>query len=413
MNKPTNKKLSFSILFIIQKGKVKASGRAPIMARITINGEMVHFSTKLEILPDRWIANEYRSIGATKEEKQINLMLEELRALVKRRYHELLQSGATLTANRLKSFVFSLEEKKSLSLLALCDRFNEDYHQLVISGSVTHCTYQRYVLLKNRLSDYMRWKYKCNDIELENLNHSFIKGFDLWLRAEHKSCNNTAAKFIKHFRTVYNMALHNAWVTADPFAGYKIVIEKTDRGYLTQKELQKLISKEIPSKRLELVRDMFIFSCYTGFAFVDVQQLTQKNLQDRDGILWIVTKRQKTNIPVHIRLLDTPRVIIEKYVGEGKKGRLLPLPSNQKTNDYLKEIAAICGIEKNLTYHLARHTFATTITLANGVPIETVSKMLGHTSIKTTQIYARITDMKISNDMEALSQKLHAAIIAP
>lgn len=188
-----------------------------------------------------------------------------------------------------------------------------------------------------------------------------------------------------------------------------------DRGYLTDEELDRLANKIFAMKRLEVIRDLFLFSCYTGLAYIDLKHLSADMLRRwPDGNLWIDTKRQKTDVPVHVRLLDVPIRLIEKYDGTAKDGLLFPVPSNQKVNSYLKETTSVCGIDKDLTFHMARHTFATTVTLANGVPIETVSKMLGHTNIQTTQIYARVIDTKINNDMEVLAGKLNAkAMIRP
>ncbi len=207
---------------------------------------------------------------------------------------------------------------------------------------------------------------------------------------------------------MYKMAIDNGWVSGNPFGALKLHLDKVDRGYLTQEELTKVMQKDFSTKRLELIRDIFIFACYTGFAYIDVAHLTREMIEQQpDGTLWIMTHRQKTKVPVNIRLLDIPKMIVDKYEGVAKGNRLLPVPSNQKVNDYLKEIAALCGIDKPITFHVARHTFATTVTLGNGVPIESVSKMLGHTNIRTTQIYARITDQKVSRDMDALAEKLN------
>ncbi len=203
------------------------------------------------------------------------------------------------------------------------------------------------------------------------------------------------------------MARNNGWILTDPFGNYKIRYEKVDRGYLTDDELQLMIDKDYGTERLEQVRDIFIFCCYTGLAYVDVSHLTYDDIRESfDKNLWIMTKREKTNIDVNVPLLDIPRALIEKYRGKMPNKKVLPVISNQKMNAYLKEIASVCGIEKNLTFHLARHTFATTITLSKGVPIESVSKMLGHTNIQTTQIYARKTNEKISNDMAKLASQL-------
>jgi len=205
---------------------------------------------------------------------------------------------------------------------------------------------------------------------------------------------------MQFFKRIILIARNNGILIGDPFANYKIRLEKVDRGYLTEDEIKIILKKKMVSERLEQVRDVFIFSCFSGLAYVDVANLKEDNIRKSfDGNLWIITKRQKTNTDVNVPLLDIPKMILEKYKGKLPNGKVLPIISNQKLN------ADVCGIKKNLTFHLARHTFATTTTLAKGVPIETVSKMLGHTNIETTQIYARITNNKISNDMQGLDKK--------
>jgi len=217
-------------------------------------------------------------------------------------------------------------------------------------------------------------------------------------------------KFVQRFRTVVNFAKNTGLVTADPFGNYKVRFEQTDRDYLTMEEITTIYNKKFASKRLEQVRDLFIFSCYTALSYIDVCELTKDNIRiSFDGNLWIMTKRHKTNVTSNVRLLEIPKAILEKYKDKLPNGMILPIISNQKVNNYLKEIASICGINKNLTFHVARHSCATSVLISNGVPIETVSKILGHTNIRTTQIYARITDVKVSNDMEMLAQKLDIA----
>jgi integrase len=218
-------------------------------------------------------------------------------------------------------------------------------------------------------------------------------------------------KMIQRFRTIYQVAIDNGWVNSNPFASFKMRFEDTERGYLTKDELSTLMHKKMPSTRLEQIRDIFVFSCYTGLAYCDAQALTQEHIIiGPNGAPWLRTHRKKTSTPVDVPLLDLPREILAKYEGYSGNDKLLPIPSNQKCNDYLKEIAAICGIEKRLTFHLARHTFATTVTLTNGVPIESVSKMLGHRSLKTTQVYAKIVHNKLAEDMSKLSDRLTSLI---
>jgi site-specific recombinase XerD len=253
----------------------------------------------------------------------------------------------------------------------------------------------------------MQLKYNITDISLKEIKNMFLCDFEIYLMTTVGCNSNTTAKFMQFLKRIIIIARNNGLITSDPFANYKIHMTKVDRGYLTQEDIEKLLKKQFTIKRLELVRDIFVFSCFTGLAYIDVKNLTDKEIRTSfDGKLWIMTKRQKTNVQSNILLLDVPKMILEKYKGKAADNRLLPILSNQKMNAYLKEIGDVCEIEKEITFHLARHTFATTITLARGVPIETVSKMLGHTNITTTQIYARITDSKISTDMQALAIKL-------
>lgn len=407
------RKSTFAIIFVLQKGKAREDGTAPIVARITVNHEMVHFATRMYIHPDRWLPKDYRTAGKSREEKQINDALDELRVLIRRRYDQMLRGEETITAAMLKNAITGLDQSTS-TLLGVCDRFIEDYTDLLRTKQCCRETYLRYLLTRNRLEEFMRNRYRIPDIPVKEIQSRFAAEFDRWLRITYQLTNNSAMKLMRQLKTMLRVGHLNGWSKNDPLAGYKIHFEKVDRGYLTDAELSRLESKVFTTRRLEVIRDLFLFSCYTGLAYIDLKNLTSDMLQRwPDGNLWIDTKRQKTNIPVHVRLLETPLRLIEKYKGsvKGKSRLLFPVPSNQKVNSYLKEIADLCGIDKDLTFHTARHTFATTVTLANGVPIETVSKMLGHTNIQTTQIYARVIDTKINNDMEALARKLNARSI--
>lgn len=239
------------------------------------------------------------------------------------------------------------------------------------------------------------------------ISHTILHDFEIYLKTTGNCGNNTTAKFMQTLRTICIFAQNNELMHHNPFANYQIHFEKVDRGFLVDDELKRIMKKDFGCVRLENVRDIFIFSCFTGLAYIDVVNLTRDNLVENEGKYWIMTKRQKTNVKTNVLLLDVPLKILDKYKGQAKNNRLLPILSNQKMNSYLKEIGDVCKINKRLTFHLARHTFATTITLAKGVPIETVSKMLGHTNIKTTQIYARITTEKIQADMLSLADKLN------
>ncbi|MBQ4902307.1 MULTISPECIES: site-specific integrase [Alistipes] len=398
----TNKS-TFSILFVAQKGKLKANGKAPILARVTVNGEMVHLATRVDVDPDRWLGKECRTPGRSAEDKYINEMLDNYRNVIKNKYNELFFRGEAITAMRLKSILTSRSDEAK-RLLVLFDEFNEDYRALV-GKETTHKTYTRYLLTRRRLAEFMAAKYKIRDILLSDINTKFINDFYIYLRTvDGKNGHNYHMKMIQRLRTVFKTAKDNGWVTADPFGGFKISMEETHREHLTIDELGVLVSKEMTSERLQRVKDIFVFSCFTGLAYTDVRGLKKSEVvMGNDGRLWIDTRRDKTKVAVYVPLLDIPRAILEKYADQTSHDRLLSIPANQKVNDYLKEIAAICGIDKNLTFHIARHTFATTVTLENGVALETVQKMLGHKNIRTTQVYAKMTKRRIGMEMESLA----------
>ncbi len=404
-------KHTFSVLFFIQRTKLNKEGKAPILARITINKQMAHLSTRQAILPERWVSSSGRAIGTSKEDKQINRFLEDYKGIIYTKYNELLLTGEVITVDKLKQTLSSKGEK-CITLLDLYDDFLTDYAKLV-GHSTTQRTYDKYELVRKRLAAYMKEQYNLSDIPLRDITPKFIREFDTFLRSTYGVANNHAMKMVQKFRTIFQTAVDNGWVQKNPFASIKIHFDIIDRGYLSKQELAAIMQKPMTPKRLDQVRDIFVFCCFCGLAYCDVAELTTENIiKGDDGNLWIRTRRQKTDTPVDVPLLEIPTMILQKYQGQLKDGKLLPVPSNQKCNDYLKEIAVICGVDKELTFHLARHTFATTITLSNGVPIETVSKMLGHRNIRTTQIYAKVIQDKVAADMAALATRLEGSIPA-
>lgn len=395
---------SFKILFYVKRSQLNKNGKGTIMIRVTLNSQRTQFSSKLEIEPELWDNKSGKVAGRSNIANSLNNTIDGIRSTLRNIYYELDKTG-TATAEKIRS-VFLGNHLCQQSLLALFDKHNEDVKKLV-GKSKTPATLSKYERTRNRLANYLFRQYKLSDIPLKDINNEFISGFEVYLRTDCNCNANTTAKFMQLFKRIIIIARNNGWIVGDPFANYKIRLKRVDRGYLTEEELQKIIKKELVSERLEQVRDLFIFSCFTGLAYIDVKNLREENIRKSfDGSLWIMTKRQKTDTTVNVPLLKIPQKILKKYRGKMKGDQILPVISNQKLNSYLKEIADVCGINKNLTFHLARHTFATTTTLAKGVPIETVSKMLGHTNISTTQIYARITNTKISSDMKELSRKI-------
>ena len=375
------------------------------MVRLTVNGDMVQFSSKLDIEPALWDTKAGKAIGNSVKARKMNSMLDDIRTALNNHYRYVESRDSFVTAEKVRNAFLGYEVRQQ-TLLELFKQHNEDASKL--NGiSKAPATLVKYDRTYRRLEEFMKAKYKVSDIALREIDHKFVTDFEFYLRTVSRCNENTTGKFMQIFRKIVLIAKNNGWITIDPFANYHIHMKAVDRGYLTEQELERILQKDFDSRRLEQVRDVFIFSCFTGLSYVDVRNLTKENVVTSfDGKLWLQLHRQKTSTAVSLPLLKTPLAILKKYEDKLPDGRLLPVSSNQKLNSYLKEIADVCGIKKNLTFHLARHTFATTTTLAKGVPIETVSKMLGHTNIKTTQIYARITNDKIREDMEMLAGKL-------
>lgn len=395
-------KSTFKVLFYLKKGSEKRNGEVSIMTRVTVDGKVCQFSTKQSIHPDNWSVKAGKATG--KSCAQLNKLLEDIKASLHQIYHEQQRRENYVTAEQIKNEFLGHTENHE-TLLNLFQKHNDDVKQL-IGLSKSASTYQKYEVTRKHLASFIQTKYNLLDIALKSINNMFITDFEVYLMTVGGCNHNTTAKFMQFFKRIVLIARNNGLIVGDPFANYKIRLQRVDRGYLTEDEIKKILELNLVSERLEHVRDLFLFSCFCGLAYIDVAGLRKEHIRKSfDGNLWIMTKRVKTGIDVNVPLLDIPKMILDKYKDKLPNGKILPVISNQKLNSYLKEIADLAGIKKNLTFHLARHTFATTTTLGKGVPIETVSKMLWHTNIETTQIYARITNNKISSDMKGLSEQ--------
>lgn len=399
------KKNTFKVLFYLRGNHVNKDGTSAIMIRISIDGEIEQLSSKLYVDPKVWDAKRGRANGRSAKILELNGRLQDIEVLLKEHYYDIQRRHGYVTAEMVRNAYMGITQREE-SLLKLYKQHLEDTKKLV-GLSKADPTYRKYERMYRRVVEFMKKKYNITDIPLREIKYQFIVDLEFFLRTEYKYSQNTTYKCMKFFKQVINKAIRAGLITVDPFNGYKISVQRVDRGFLSEDDLKKMMEKEFASKRLEQVRDIFVFACFSGLAYIDLANLRVDNIQKMfDGRLWIVTHRQKTNTKVTVPLLPPAIKILKKYEGKYLDGQLLPIITNQKLNCYLKEIADICGIEKNLTFHLARHTFATTMTLGKGVPIESVSKMLGHTNIQTTQIYARITNEKISHDMENLAKNL-------
>lgn len=398
-------KSNLNIRFYLRTNHVNKDGTCAIMVRITVNGERTVFSTKLSADPNSWDADTNSVKGKSKADKELNRTLEDMKSAIRSHYYELERYDALVTAEKVRNAFLGINIRTE-SLMQLFKEYVDECRSL-LGISRTKATVQKYDRCCRRVQEFLKAKYKLSDIPLVEIGHKFITDLECYLRTVSKCNGNTTAKFLQTFKMIIIRARNNGYIKGDPFANYKIRLKRVDRGYLTEDELKMLRETPIPSKRVAQVRDVFLFACYTGLAYIDLKLLRAENIRTSfDGNQWIMTHRHKTDTAVNVPILDIPMELIERYRGQSKKGYILPILSNQKMNQYLKDVAKACGIEKNITFHMARHTFATTVTLSQGVPIESVSKMLGHTQIKTTQIYARITNEKISRDMAALAEKM-------
>ena len=401
-----------SVLFYLRKSKVNSQGLMPIYQRITIERERFDISTGHFVEEMKWGTEMGKMKGNSEEARTINSRLDLLKNKVYEIEKRLFMGEIKINLENFKNEYLG-KKARDRYLMPIFEEHNRKIKELV-GSEYAPGTLERYETSLKHTKDFLQWKYRVSDIDIEKIDHAFITEYEFYLRSERKCANNTAVKYIKNFHKIINICLANGWLTKDPFANYKAKVKEVIREFLTEQEIQSLMEKEFVSERLELVRDIFVFSCFTGLAYIDVKQLIPDNIVlGIDGDKWINKNRQKTDTNSKIPLLPTAQYIMDKYSDypvNKNKGTILPILSNQKMNAYLKEIATVCGINKELTFHIARHTFATTVTLSNGVPIETVSKMLGHTNLKTTQHYAKILDKKISEDMQVLKAKFNTKL---
>ena len=399
---------SFGLFYYLKQAKNQKEQRRYVYLRITVDGERREISIKRQWISDLWNTKTGRAREINEEANELNRYLDTISKKVHQIKRNLLDDGKLLTAENIKNILTGRGEKKYFILEA----FQEHNRQMkaLIGKEFAPATLTRYKTACAHLSNYIKWKYQKNDFEIKDLNYEFISQFVFWLKSERKCGHNASIKYLGNFKKIVLECMKRGLLTTDPFLGFKSKRNEVIPVALTKEELIKITNKKFDIERLDHVRDIFLFSCYTGLAYIDAYKLRSTDIViGIDGGMWITTTRQKTNSSTRLPLLPNAIAILAKYQDHPKcasKGTVLPVLTNQKTNSYLKEIADLCGIGKKLTFHIARHTFATTVTLTNGVPIETVSKMLGHKSLKQTQHYAKIVDLKISEDMNTLRKKL-------
>jgi len=396
-----------TVNFSLKRTKSRADGKCPVYVRCTMNNQRFELSTSIFICPESWDDERQQVLGRSEEAKIINTRLNKIRNRVQDVYSQLESNGDPFSILNVKNKL--LGTSNDTGVLEILDiiikgidaRVGNDYSE----GTLKH-----YKTTRERLIEFLKKKFGRNDIGISLVDYSFLNTFDIYLKTEYQLKPNTTLTYHKHLKKVLNTGIAMNLISYNPYSSFKVSRNESHRDYLTIQELEQIRTKEICTHRMETIRDIFIFACYTGLGYAELKKLNRTHLQQgNDGGNWIIIDRIKTDIRCRVPLLPQANAILQKYENfpeSQNRGTLLPVHSNQKMNEYLKELAGICGINKNLSMHVARHTFATSVTLSNGVPIETVSKMLGHMSLKTTQIYARIVDSKIASDMAALKIKL-------
>jgi site-specific recombinase XerD len=397
------------VIFYPRSSKVNGKKTVPLYMRVTIDGRRFQCATGRTTKPEEWSRDPEGVIGKSREAKLTNDVLTTFKAKAYEIQKQLIQSDLPMNIDEFVTlWKGGASKQKSIMLCEVFEEHNSQVHQLV-GADYSPSTAKRYRTSLRHTRNFLMQKYKVQDVPIRKLDYKFITDYEFWLKVTRKCNHNSAIKYLTNFRKIVHICVKNGWLERDPFVGFKMAKKEVDRPFLNKEELNALASKSFEMDRLSQVRDIFLFCCFTGLAYADIQKLRPDEIvKGHDGAMWVFTKREKTETPSRIPLLPQALEIVERYKKLPEcviKKKVLPVPTNQKMNAYLKEIADVCGIKKYLTTHLARHTFATTVTLTNGVPIESVSKMLGHRNLRTTQHYAKILDLKVGEDMKALREK--------
>ena len=397
---------TFKVLFYLKR-QAEQNGKAPIMGRITINGTISQFSCKLSISPKLWDTKANKASGKSVVAQRINEKLENIKTNIGKQYQRICDRDSYVTAEKVKNAWLGFGDGYQL-LLQTFDEYLNDFEKNRVGKDRKASTLENYRKQYRRLAAFLQYEYKVEDIPFRELKREFIEKYVVYLSTVRGMLPGTLPNAIKKLKLMTYTAFKNGWIASDPFAGFRVAAKYRDRRFLSESELQAVMDVQVPNYKTAIVRDIFVFCCFTGLAYVDVQKLSHDDIHTDDrGDMWIIDNRAKTGTQFRVKLLPVAKELVERY-------RRLKLPDNKvfpvkdcdSMDMSLRHVARHAGLSFNPTMHVARHTFATTVTLSQGVPLETVSKMLGHKHITTTQIYAKITNDKIGRDMDALSEKI-------
>ncbi|MDR2146320.1 MAG: site-specific integrase [Tannerella sp.] len=395
------KRSTFKVLFFLKRDKQKTNGTVPLYCRITVDGSEARFGMKCDANPKLWDVKTGKASGRTVEAGKINSLVDSTKAAIFRIYRELQERDNYVSAEKIKN-VFLGVEQKSQTLLELFDCHNRERKKM-IGINICQVSYDRYLGVRELLAGFLRDRYNVQDIPVRDVSPQFIREFEAFLYTQKNRAENTVVTILKKLRHVIGVGINREWITKNPFREHRLRMQEVPRGFLTQREINTLIDFQFGKKHLEITRDLFIFCVFTGLSYSDLKSLSYDHIQSSfEGKPWIRGNRCKTGIEYKIPLLNIPKMIIEKYRGKMDGNTVLPVYPIQNYNRFLKQTAKECGIAMRMSSHLARHTFAT-LALTRGVSIESVSKMLGHGNIKTTQIYSKVTENKIGNEMDVFA----------
>lgn len=400
------KRSTFKLLFYLKKNEPKKNGNVPVMGRITIDGIPKSFSTKLDINLNNWDLKHGRVLGKSAQALSTNLKLDNIRVRINKIYDDMLKDEGFATAQKVKLSFLGVGVMDDAILKVFKDQ-NEDFERMVSKGKRSQNTYNKYKTVYNHLSEFIRERYHREDMAFREITSDFIREFDFFLRIDKECTHNTVWVYTMPVIALAELAIKKGLIRQNPFEDYEISMEETDRSYLLKEDVEKLMLLKPSKSKYELVKDLFIFSCFTGLSYIDIQKLKWSNIQSFfDGHQWIISRRKKSDVASNVRLLEIPKRLIDKYRGVTRNEYVFPVPSNATCNSHVKKLIEEAEIitEQKVTFHTARHTFATMF-LTEGVPLESLSKMMGHKNISTTQIYAKITSQKISKDMDLVSHK--------
>jgi len=403
---------TFGVHFSLRLNR-PVNGKFPVYVRITVNKSRCVLALKSLVKEEDWNIGKGSPKPKNEELKQLSSYLEEVRSKLVVQFQRLQLDNTTVTAEAVKNAYLGINDKPAGEKMTLCKLV--DMHNDMMKTVLEKGTLKNYFSTAIYIKKFLSHRYQVQDMNLEDLNYAFITGFEFYIRnnpikAGDPCTNNGTMKHLERLKKMVTWAATNEWVSKDPFAAYKLKFKYHEMEFLQEDELARIETRDLENPTLQKVRDLFVFSCYTGLAYVDLMDLKPQNiLTGVDGMKWIKTCRKKTSIPINVPLLTPALALLNKFQtdeGAAKRETVFPWVSNQEMNRSLKLIAEICEIKRYLTFHLARHTFATTVTLQNGVPIETISKLLSHAKLSTTMVYTHILQSKVGMDMSVLQNKL-------